>query len=244
MNRTRNGIALLLLLTIGLAGCEGSAWGENDATGGAAGDDDEDYDDGGADLDGDADSDGDTDSDPPEEEEEVDYRAETLYAVGYAQHNAGELDEAALTYAQALEQRPDYVELLNQYALLRSQQRRNFEAIDLWTRATQLEPGNLTVRLNLGRMYASLEQHTEALEQYEAATGIDSSNADAWIGGGFALLGIGRLEEGVARLERGLQRDPRYASRMPMVIDALRGRGEFDLADRLEAAFTRAGGRG
>ena len=47
--------------------------------------------------------------------------------------------------------------------------------------------------------------------------------SEAWDeGGGFALLGLARLEEGVEWLERGLQRDPRYASRMPMVIDALR----------------------
>jgi 4-amino-4-deoxy-L-arabinose transferase-like glycosyltransferase len=177
-------------------------------------------------------------------EEEVDYRAETLYAVGYAQHNAGELDAAAFNYGQALEQRPEYVELLNQYALLRSQQGRATEAIDLWTRAVRVEPGDLTVRLNLGRAYAKLERHLEAFENFDAATRIDSGHADAWIGSGFALLGLARFEEGVDRLERGLQRDPRYASRMPMVIDALRGRGEFGLADRLDAAFRRAGGRG
>jgi tetratricopeptide (TPR) repeat protein len=177
-------------------------------------------------------------------EEEIDYRAETLYAVGFAQHSAGELDRAALTYAEAVEQRPDYVELLNQYALLRSQQGRKAEAIDLWSRAVRIEPGDLAVRLNLGRAYASLERHAEAFEHYDAATRIDSGKADAWIGSGFALLALARFEEGVDRLERGLQRDPQYASRMPMVIDALRGRGEFDLADRLEAAFRRAGGRG
>jgi tetratricopeptide (TPR) repeat protein len=177
-------------------------------------------------------------------EEEVDYRAETLYAVGYAQHNAGELDRAAATYTQALAQRPDYVELLNQYALLRSQQGRTAEAIDLWTRAVRIDPGDVTVRLNLGRAHASLERHAEAFEHYDAATRVAPGNADGWIGSGFALLGIARFEEGVERLERGLELDPRYASRMPMVIDALRGRGENDLAARLEAAFRRAAARG
>lgn len=177
-------------------------------------------------------------------EEQVDYRAETLYAVGYAQHNAGELEEAAGTYAQALQQRPDYVELMNQYALLRSQQGRSGEAIELWARAVRLEPDNLTVRLNLGRAYAQLERHAEGFEQYDAATRLDSGSADAWIGSGFALLGLARFDDGVDCLVRGLELDPRRASRMPMVIEALRGRGESELADRLQAAVRRAAGRG
>jgi tetratricopeptide (TPR) repeat protein len=173
-------------------------------------------------------------------EEEVDYRAETLYAVAYAQHSAGRDVKAAETYAQALEQRPDYVELINQFALLRSQQRRAVEAIELWNRAVRLEPDNLTIRLNLGRTLAGIERHAEALEHFEAALRIEARNADALIGSGFALLGIARFEEGVARLEAGLQRDPDYARNMPVVIRALRERGEQDLAARLEAAYQRA----
>jgi heat shock protein HslJ/4-amino-4-deoxy-L-arabinose transferase-like glycosyltransferase len=175
-------------------------------------------------------------------EEEIDYRAETLYAVAYAQHNKGEREKAAVTYQQALAQRPDYVELINQYALLMSQQGRSEEAIRLWTRAARLEPGNLTVRLNLGRAFAIQERHAEALEHYEAALGIQASNADALLGAGFALLGVARFEEGVDHLERAIRRNRAFAGRMPVVIDGLRSVGRGDLAARLEAEVRRAGG--
>jgi tetratricopeptide (TPR) repeat protein len=167
-------------------------------------------------------------------EEEIDYRAETLYAVGYSLHAAGDLEAAADAYARALSRRADYPELLNQFALLRSQQGRRADAIRYWSRAAQLDPGNLAVRLNLARSLSLVERHDEALAQYEAALRIDPGQPDALLGSGFALLGIARFEQGVTRLEQALDRRPAFADRMPPVIEALRGRGRDDLARRLE----------
>lgn len=168
-------------------------------------------------------------------EEQVDYRAETLYAVGYARHSAGELDAAAQAYEQALRSRPDYAELLNQYALLRSQQDRWSEAIALWTRAVRVDPGNFAVRMNLARACAMQERHGDALAHYEAALAIEPSDADALLGSGFALLGVGRFDQGVERLERALDLRPEYGARLPAVIDALTAQGRADLAARLRS---------
>jgi len=176
-------------------------------------------------------------------EEEIDYRAETLYAVGYAQHEAGDLEAAARNYAIALEHDASNVERLNQYALLRSQQGRAKEADALWSRALRQDPQSLTIRLNLGRSYAAREQHAQAFEHYEAALGLDAGNADALLGTGFALLGMGRLDEGVPRLEAAVERHRAYARRLPPVIDALQSVGREDLAERLRTALNRAGGR-
>lgn len=175
-------------------------------------------------------------------EELVDYRGETLYAVGYAQHQAGQDQKAAKTYQLALAQTPDNTELLNQFALLRSQQGRDDEAIGLWLRATRVDPSSLTVRLNLGRAYTVREAHTAALEQYDAALAIEPTNANALLGSGFALLGVARFDEGVQRLEQAVQREQDFAARLVPVPAGLRSIGREDLALRIEAAIRHAGG--
>jgi tetratricopeptide (TPR) repeat protein len=172
-------------------------------------------------------------------EEEVDYAAETLYAVGYARHSASDLEGAAEAYSQALRRRPDYPELLNQFALLRSHQERWSEAIAYWSRAARVDPDNLAVRMNLGRAASIEQRHELAFENYEAAIRIDPDNADARLGSGFALLGLARFEEGVGRLEQAVDLDRGLAERLPPVIEALATRGHPDLAERLRSKLVR-----
>jgi 4-amino-4-deoxy-L-arabinose transferase-like glycosyltransferase len=173
-------------------------------------------------------------------EEEVDYRAETLYAVGYSLHQDGDLEEAATTYSMALEQRPDYVELLNQMGLLRSQQGRTGEAIALWSRAARIDSQHIAARMNLGNAYASRDLHADAFTQYESVLRTRPEYPDALMGAGFALLGMARFEEGVDHLVRAVQRKREFAPRLQAVAEALDSRGETVLAVRLRDAIVRA----
>lgn len=176
-------------------------------------------------------------------EEQVDYRGETLYAVAYAQHAAGELGPAAATYAMAVEQSPRNAELLNQFALLRSQQGRTGEAIELWTRALRVDPQDYAARMNLAQALLGAERHAEALVAFEAALKIRPADPVALLGSGFALLGVARFDEGIVRCERAVTAQPELASRLAPVPGALRGVGRADLADRLDQLISRAGGR-
>ncbi len=172
-------------------------------------------------------------------EEDIDYRAETLYAVGYSLHRAGDLEQAAATYSMALEQRPDYVELLNQMGLLRKQQGRTGEAIAMWSRAVRIDPQHIPVRMNLGSAYASQERHAEALTQFEAVLGMRPEYPEALLGTGFALLGMASFEDGVDHLVRAVQRKHEYAPRLRTVAEVLASRGETVLAARLQDAISR-----
>lgn len=172
-------------------------------------------------------------------EEQVDYRAETLYAVGYSLHTSGDLDDAAHWYGEALRSRPRYPELLNQFGLLRSHQDRWAEAIALWSQAVRLDPDDRAAHLNLARGLAHENRYDEALAQYAEVLRRDPDEPDALLGSGMALLGAARFEEGVARLERALELRPDFAARMQPVIDALVARGREDLAARLRVRSPR-----
>lgn len=75
---------------------------------------------------------------------------EALYAVGRAEHGAGQLTLAALHYQQVLEMVPDHVGALNALAVIHAQSDRTDEALKLFARARQLAPGAAHVHNNIG----------------------------------------------------------------------------------------------
>lgn len=170
-------------------------------------------------------------------EEEIDYRAETIYAVGYSQHRAGDLRSAAESYEQALSRNPRNVEILNQLGVLRRQQNRLDEAIELWSRAVRVDPESVMARTNLARALTRTEDHARALEQYEELLRLQPRSAEARLGRGLALLGLARFEEGVDSLVEAIRRDPDLAPRLRGLVAGLRAVDQDALAYRLQRAI-------
>ncbi|HSD59170.1 MAG TPA: tetratricopeptide repeat protein [Methanotrichaceae archaeon] len=76
------------------------------------------------------------------------------------------------------------------------------EAVNLYSRAVQLDPSLAAAWLNLGNSLYFLSRYQESLAAYEAAIRLDPNNASAWQGRGQALLAQNRTDEAQDSLSR------------------------------------------
>ena len=100
---------------------------------------------------------------------------------------------------------------------LRDSQRAH-DALPLYDRALQLNPGVADTHYNRGLALQYLEQPDEAVTCYDRALAINPAHPRALYRRGNALLGLNRADEAVASYDRALQLTPDYA-------DALYNRG-------------------
>ncbi len=135
-----------------------------------------------------------------------------------AYHNRGALKEAERHYRQVLNQTPRNFEARHLFGILRFQQGRHQEAIDLIDAALKAKPDFPEALYSLGNIFSQLERHEEAIQSYDRALAIQPRFAEAYSNRGSALFKLNRLEEAVASFNQALAIRPDYA-------EALNGRG-------------------
>lgn len=91
--------------------------------------------------------------------------AEGLYALARQAHASGQLSAAAQGYERVLSLQPEHVGALNALGVIRAQDGRGDEALDLFARALKQEPTAAHIHNNLG--YALLRE--ERLDEAQAA---------------------------------------------------------------------------
>lgn len=130
----------------------------------------------------------------------------------YAAHQRGHLADAERGYVAALQQAPDEVDALHLLGVLRHQQGRDAEAVDLLRRAVSLRPRFAGAHLNLGNAWKALKQFDEAQASYRAALAVQPDFAHAHFNLANTLVTLEHHEEAIDHFEQAVRLQPTHAA--------------------------------
>ena len=133
-------------------------------------------------------------------------------------HHAGKLTDAERRYLQVLRTQPTHFHARHFLGVLRFQQGRYAEALELIGTALKMKPDAVDALYHHGNALQHLNRSEEALASYDKALAIRSDYADAWINRGTALQNLRRFEEALASYDKAL-------TVKPDCVDALYNRG-------------------
>jgi predicted TPR repeat methyltransferase len=118
------------------------------------------------------------------------------------------LPAAEHIYLEVLSQLPDEANTLNFLGILRHQQGRTDEAVELLRRTVTLLPGDAGPLLNLGNVLIEAERFEEAAEALRLAVDIDPASAVAYNNFGIACMRCDDIERSEAAFVEALRIDP------------------------------------
>jgi tetratricopeptide (TPR) repeat protein len=133
---------------------------------------------------------------------------DALLATALAAHQAGELDQAAPLYREALTINPVHAEALHYFGVLHHQRRDHAAAAALLDRALEIEPANTACWSNRGLVAAALGQPDEAQRCYWRALQLQPGFADARNNLGVTLQAQGELEGAVRQYRQAVALNP------------------------------------
>jgi len=107
---------------------------------------------------------------------------------------------------------PDLPEALHVSALLNARLRQSEQAVKLWKRCIELEPGSVQHRLNLAAIAIERGNNELAVETLMPVASDQKASPDITHHLALALTSLGRAEEAVQHLERTLKRYPQSAA--------------------------------
>ena len=126
-------------------------------------------------------------------------------------HRGGRLDRAAALYAQVIKIAPGHFDAVHLAGTLALQQHRIPEALELLTRAYQLNPRSAVCALGLGVARLIVGRRPEAEAVLRQAVKLDPRLVEAWDNLAYALKAQDKLEEAVQCHQRAVTLNPRYA---------------------------------
>jgi hypothetical protein len=122
----------------------------------------------------------------------------------------GQIEEAIVSYRQALRCRPDCAESHNNLGTVLTDLGFFSEALGHYRDALRTNPRSAEAHNNLGEAFRRFGQLDEALASFHQALSINPDFAGAHNGLGVALRALGQLDEAMARFEHAIQLDPGY----------------------------------
>ena len=123
-------------------------------------------------------------------------------------HRAGQLDQAAPLYQEALTINPIHVDALHYFGVLQHQRRNHAAAAGLLDKALDLAPADAVCWSNRGLVAAALGQRHEAIQCYMQALQLNPDFADARNNLGVTLQAQGELEAAVHQYQQAAVLDP------------------------------------
>jgi tetratricopeptide (TPR) repeat protein len=127
---------------------------------------------------------------------------------GLTLHRGGAVEEAERHYSEVLRHDPDNADALCYLAMLRCQQKRFDQGVDLLQRALAVEPQRASAHNLLGMALHRLGRRDEALAHFLRAIAADPELAQAHGNRGLLLDEMGRHAEALACFDRALTIDP------------------------------------
>ena len=146
------------------------------------------------------------------------------------EHHAGRLAEAEAGYREVLAKRPDHFQALRLLGVLAGQAGRPQVALELLTRATALNPGDLEVRINLASILLATRNFGAAAAACRQALLLRPDYPPAHHFLGIALYGAGQVGAAVAQYQEALRLKPEYPEAWVNLGIALQARGTMDEA--------------
>ena len=137
-------------------------------------------------------------------------QSQQLFNQALAFHRAGQLADAERFYLQRLAIDPASFAANHMLGVLRFQQGRNGEALELIGAALKAKPGNARILLDYANVQFALGRQKEALESYDKVLVIKPDYAEAHYNLGLSLWGLKRFEEALVSYDRALAIKPDY----------------------------------
>jgi protein O-GlcNAc transferase len=158
-------------------------------------------------------------------------------------HQHGQLADAERCYRQLLNTQPGHAEARHLFGILRFQQGRSDEALELIAAALKDKPNYPDALYNRGNIFAALGRFEDAVASYDQALALRADYAEAHQNRGNALLRLGRHAEALASYERVLALQPGFPDAHNNRGAALKelGRLEDALASYRRAVGLRSG---
>ncbi|AGY59103.1 tetratricopeptide repeat protein [Gloeobacter kilaueensis] len=140
------------------------------------------------------------------------FAAQPLDALELARQcfQAGDLDRAALLFAQVLQTQPEQPGALNGLGVVAFQRQEFATAAEWFTRALAVEPASAKVQTNLGNALSALEQLEEALVCYQKAIALDAEFVLAHFNLANLLVRQERFAEATAEYRRTIILQPGF----------------------------------
>jgi protein O-GlcNAc transferase len=149
----------------------------------------------------------------------------------------GKLDQAAVQYQEILKLWPSHFDAKHLLGIIRAQQGRNLEALELIGAAVKTNPHDAPALSNLGIVFQRLGRSESALASFDRALAMQPGHVNALFNRGLALIALGQLEDALASFDKALAIQPNY-------LDAINNRGLVLVAlgrpEEAVASFDRA----
>jgi len=133
-----------------------------------------------------------------------------LLQSGIERHQAGQLQDAAAIYEQALAVDPDHPDANHLLGVVAHQAGRDELSVELISKAIAGNAGNADYHCNLGNALRGLGRHGEAIEAYEAALGITPDDAEVHANLGNAFRDLGEAAKALACYDEALRLRPAF----------------------------------
>lgn len=154
---------------------------------------------------------------------------------------SGRLADAETALRDALRGHPDAADCLALLGLVLAQLGRIDDSIVPLTRATALEPANLSHNYTLANVLLMCGRHSDALPYHEAATRIDPNHYWAQVNFGISLSKLHRLDEAIDRFSRAIRLQDAHPAAWLNLGNCQRELGQHDAAMlAYDAALKRA----
>lgn len=153
--------------------------------------------------------------------------ARATKALAEGEYAAAERDLRAL-----LDQSPSSVSVLGNLGVIYSRTNRTAAAVEMYTRALRVRPGEPGLLLNLGLVHFKQESYAEALPYFEKVVAADPAHRQARELHATCLLYTGQPEEAVRKLGAMAAESPREPSLLFLLAVGYRKTGEPEKARR------------
>jgi len=143
--------------------------------------------------------------------QELSAQCRQLYSTALQHHQSGRLVEAAATYRQLLQIKPDFLEALGNLGTVLHADGQLDAAIECFHRAVDIYPDNDRLRYSLGAAQQAAQRQMEAEASYRDALLINPDLLEARFNLGILLRDSGRLEEAAACFRQIIDSNPGFA---------------------------------
>jgi predicted TPR repeat methyltransferase len=141
-----------------------------------------------------------------------------------------QISQAEALFNAILEASPANADALHFLGVLRHQQNRREEAVDLIRQAIAICPNYAGAYNNLGNILRAMERYYEALEAFERAVEFDPNLAEAHLNLAGMLRRCSRLKDAAASYRRAIELNPQIADAHLALGNALYMMGHIDEA--------------
>lgn len=134
--------------------------------------------------------------------------------LGTVQFKQANIEEAEKSYLSALQEKPDFLLALLNLGKLRMSEKKFDGAIEVLTRAVEVQPKSSDANYYLGESYLQVKKGSKAVGYFEEALRLDPiEKAEAHMRLAALYRGAGLKDRAVAEYERFLAKNPDYPDR-------------------------------